>query len=90
MSIKSSNEYISKIFISTKSWSALEKMLKEHLRTNNFIYCKSLKRKVFFDKLPEAILWRKSSAPQRLIKVLCIFRYTKACKRVYGREYCLI
>lgn len=58
--------YKSKQNISTNNKSVLKKELDTFLRHNDYIYCWSLKRKVFLDKLPEAILWRKESVSQRL------------------------
>jgi hypothetical protein len=51
--------YKSKKQIENKSLLTLKKYLEIFLQKNRFIYCKSLKRKVFLDKLPKVIIKRK-------------------------------
>ena len=58
--------YQSKIAISQKSKQVLTKKLLLFLEKNHKTYCKALKRKVFLDKLPDAIIERKQSATHRL------------------------
>ena len=60
--------YKSKIAISTKWRIILINFLNKFLKTNNKIYCRAFKRKISLNKLPEAIINRKSSVTQRLQK----------------------
>lgn len=60
--------YKVKIAISTKSKKILINFLNDFLAKNNKIYCRAFKRKISLDKLPEAIIERKSSVTQRLQK----------------------
>ncbi len=53
--------YQSKKFIEKQGTSTLRGMFKKYLKDHPFVRCKSLKnRKVFLDKLPEAIIKRKN------------------------------
>ena len=58
--------YKSKIRISTENKRALINKLNIFLKTNKYTYCKSLKRKINLDKLPNIILNRKDSSTSRL------------------------
>jgi hypothetical protein len=52
--------------IESKGLAVLRKDLDVYLRGHDFIYAKSLKRKVFLSKLPDAILMRKKTLKKRL------------------------
>lgn len=52
--------------IESKGLVILRKDLDIYLRGRNFIYAKSLKRKVFLDKLPDVLLKRKKTLKKRL------------------------
>jgi len=53
--------YQSKLSISTKTKQQLKKKLSIFLKSNNFTYCKTLKRRINLSKLPDIILNRKNS-----------------------------
>lgn len=54
------NQYRSKKFIAKQGTKDLKVLLQKYLRDHKFVYCKSLKnRKIFLEKLPEAITARK-------------------------------
>ena len=52
--------------IESKGLAILRKDLDVYLQGHEFIYAKSLKRKVFLSKLPDALLKRKKTLKKRL------------------------
>lgn len=52
--------------IESKGLAILRKDLDIYLQDHDFIYAKSLKRKVFLTKLPDAIVMRKKTLKKRL------------------------
>lgn len=58
--------YVSPKKIESKGLEVLRKDLDNYLRGNEFVYAKSLKRKVFLSKLPDAILKRQKTRKKRL------------------------
>lgn len=62
--------YQSKIGISTKSGSELEKFFIGICTKRAFIYCRALRRKISLEKLPQAITLRKESSTWRMKRFL--------------------
>ena len=58
----------SKLNVSHKNLESLKTDLLRFLNKNQYVYCRSLKRKISLQKLPDAIVKRKSSARKRLQK----------------------
>ena len=58
--------YQSKIRISTENKWSLKVKMNIFLQSHDYIHCKSLKRKVYLSKMPDAIINRKKSATARL------------------------
>ncbi len=79
--------YQSKISISTENRKNLEQKFLLFLSSNNYTYCKSLKRKVSFKKLPEAILNRQESAGSRLRRFFVAVDILKSEKTIKVREH---
>ena len=76
--------------IENKSLAVLRKDLDDYLKSHYFIYVKALKRKVFLDKLPNAIIHRKSTRKKRLqcFLVACdILKYERNYKeKINGKH----
>ncbi len=88
--------YKSKIKISRENKRTLSLKMIEFLKENQYIYCKSLKRRIDLSKLPEAIFNRKSSATSRMkrffVAIDILKRERKYKKRVENKmnEYEII
>lgn len=76
--------------IEHKGLEVLRKDLDNYLRGNEFVYAKSLKRKVFLSKLPDVILKRQKTRKKRLqcFIVACdVLRHADTCeKRVNSKK----
>ncbi len=78
--------YKSKIRISTETKNKLVKKLNDFLVKNKKIYCRSLKRKIYLNKLPETIIRRKTSASKRLQRFFVAIDILKHEKKFKVRE----
>ncbi len=79
--------YKSQLAIESKAKAILIRKLDKFLKNNQKVYCKSLKRTVFLDKLPDAILKRKQSATKRLQRFFVSIDILKNQKKYFIREY---
>ena len=78
----------SKIGISTKSGSELERFFIGICASQEFVYCRALRRKISLEKLPQSITLRKQSSTwrmKRFIVALDILQFSRSyTKRVHN------
>lgn len=77
--------YQSKIKISQKNKSSLEKDLNHFLMYHKKWYCRVLKRKISLEKLPDAIVKRSSSSRRRLQCFFVSIDVLRNSKKVVSR-----